>query len=59
MFGLTKLAQPLAKQSLQIISKRTNITVNGPPQVRMPKWVKTMIFYSNIALYLQNIFTLV
>jgi len=49
MFGLTKLAQPLAKQSLQVISKRTNITVNGPPQVRMPKWVNT--FSIIIALY--------
>ncbi|KAF0771699.1 Uncharacterized protein FWK35_00003194 [Aphis craccivora] len=43
MFGLTKLAQPLAKQSLQVISKRTNITVNGPPQVRMPKWQQLLI----------------
>jgi len=40
MYGLSKMAQPLAKQSLQVMAKRTNFVVNGPPQVRMPKWVK-------------------
>lgn len=44
MFGLSKIAVPMAKQSLQVMAKRTNITVNGPPQVRMPKWVSTMFF---------------
>lgn len=39
MIGLSKVALPLARQSLQVMSKRTNITVGGPPQVRMPKWV--------------------
>lgn len=48
MYGLSKLAQPLARQSLQIMSKRTNIAVNGPPQVRMAKWVKT---YINASIY--------
>ncbi|XP_025410335.1 uncharacterized protein LOC112683498 [Sipha flava] len=43
MFGLSKLAQPLARQSLQVISKRTNIAVNGPPEVRMPKWKQLLI----------------
>lgn len=43
MYGLSKLAQPLAKQSLQVMAKRTNIAVNGPPQVKMPKWVKSYL----------------
>lgn len=55
MLGLSRLAKPMAKQSLQVMSKRTNITVNGPPQVRMPKWVKIMFFCIVIALYLHNI----
>lgn len=40
MYGLLKLAQPMAKQSLQVMAKRTNVGVNGPPLVKMPKWVK-------------------
>lgn len=49
MYGLSKLAQPLARQSLQVMSKRTNIAVNGPPQVRMAKWVT---IFTNVSSYL-------
>ncbi|VVC35847.1 Hypothetical protein CINCED_3A001494 [Cinara cedri] len=43
MYSLSKLVQPLAKQSLQVMAKRTNIGVNGPPLVKMAKWKQLLI----------------